>query len=205
MSDVQTAQTSVERTLEEAGRLRPLSKQEVIILGGQFLADALPSFLEAWAAVWESLATWQLLESASCFEVRYQQSLPSLMEKLEKGGVERFRLFGERGDLMLRRDEERLFWRFVGAAEEVWPDLAAFDPQDFWVAFPNTRLNQREVRAYQWHGEERRVKLRWPEGSGLTSKGTILVQHHYLERGRIAFVRFIGFESQEGEHGEGND
>ena len=78
------------------------------IWGGEFSAGRLQAFLAAWTGrgdlpwrVWEWVSDMQIMHGAS--------APPANLQWLERG-----RLFGDGGDLTLRRDGERFMWHFVG-------------------------------------------------------------------------------------------
>ena len=187
-----------------------IRQNDLVIWGGKFaaLTADLQTFLEAWnnnAALFE----WSLWEFTSRFEVQYRkgaskisppQNIPDQLVH-----VERVRLFGEKGDLDIRRDMEHFHWRFIGDPFDpptTKPDLSAFNPQDYFERNPDDSFRKLEKSYYLWryylgHPDEPEVRLNtmWIEElakAGLPTVDNYLKQYHYFHKGELAFVRYVG-------------
>lgn len=91
--------------------------------GGEFCAGRLQAFLVAWTGrgdlpwrVWEWISDMQIMHGAG--------APPANLQWLERG-----RLFGDGGDLTLRRDGERFMWHFVGSHASPLPAGFVWDEE----------------------------------------------------------------------------
>ena len=171
-------------------------KDDLVIWGGEFQAGGLGRFLMAWDKTLDKL-TWRMVELVSSFDVKRQSN--DLFGN--EDDVERLRLFGESGDLDIRRDGNQHYWRFIGEGTDRWPDLGAYLAKDgdFFADYPQQLFHVITECYYQWRGGDARVGLDlspyFPQyGHGRQAPGVYLKQEHYLVDGRIAFVRYLGFE-----------
>lgn len=180
-----------------------VGREQLTIWGGHFNAEQVDSFLNAWGPVLEGAMPWRMIEEVSRFELAHAGR--DVAWPQEWFAVERLRLFGPAGDLELRRDGARFHWRFIGEAngpDGPWPALpAVFAIHDFWAEPDQARQRFRPVtrRYYQWRGDEREQRVdsrRWLAAAGLADRDVYLVQIQYLDSGRIAFVRYTGFEPE---------
>ncbi len=153
------------------------------IHSGSVSANQATAFLQQWPLAQFEYA---MIEWVSEFElVPAVQFAPQSVVMLE-----RVRLFGKHGDLMVRRDERTFLWRFVGDAGKIWPTSGSID---YWQTH-NFPLRQLTKCYYQWRPDEGRVTTEWrghlPNGN---NADLYLKQLHYLDNGRTAFVRYTGF------------
>jgi len=122
----------------------PLVTSETLsVWGGEVPAANLSAFLLAWDLPRKQMP-WRIWETASEIEFRWE-TLPIHAKRLERG-----RLFGEGGDLALRRDGERFLWTFVGPAGVRPP--AGFDDGDgnYWAAPDAEPLYERADSVLLW-------------------------------------------------------
>lgn len=188
----------VNQVFADMDRARLVGRPELVIWGGRFPESQADAFLDAWNEALRTTLTWRMVEYVSRFAL-YQVNSQDAARPDPWFNVERARFFGEMGDLDLRRDGQEFRWRFIGDVSDQWPVLTdAFQPQDFWSAPENRQRQFREVQQkyYQWQGHrrEQRVSSRdWLKEAGLNGENVYLEQKQYLDQGRVAFVRYIGF------------
>lgn len=137
-----------------------LDAKRIHIWGGELTAsgtESLEQVLERFLAVWNDPARqmpWRVWEYVD--EIEFTKGQATKLPLLERG-----RVFGQGGDLSLRRDGERVLWYFVGKSWQSPP--SGFDYADFWQAHPNfERLRWRRERSLLW-GEYKTALERWQE------------------------------------------
>ena len=164
------------------------SQADLIIIGGTIEEAKAPAWLNQWNL--ESMP-WRLWEEVSALSLEKSTSIP-----LDFALVERGQLFGEGGDLTLRRDGDIFRWRFIGpktANVQKTPDALSF-----WSEYPNTVLHCVEQKAILW-GAWRNDLDRWHDNrvgwanlqypAELNGKAHVYIHYdEYLESGRVAFV-----------------
>ncbi len=166
------------------------------IWGGELTADGVIAFLKAWQPAQRDLA-WRLCEWVSDLRLDYQASeWPDLPEYLEL-----VHYFGAGGDLLLRRDNHRWLWRFVGPEEAELPqgfvliadDVSTkepgrvFEAADYWAAHPARGLQQ-----------ETRYVLLWGKKQGPVGAGPDAI---FWQEDRVAGVhRPLQYQGPWGEH-----
>jgi hypothetical protein len=183
----------VEAALTQAKQLqeRQATAATTSIWGGVVAADKLPLFLQAWDEAGGQLAYGMVEEVGRFYALpltKFSDVLPA-----EPLALERARLFGEQGDLDLRRDGDSFRWRFIGEVALKTPDLQAWQGEDYWATHPHDAFYLAEKAYTQWLPGDLRINEEWYEGIGLTKKSS-LRQIQYLDNGRIAFARYMGFE-----------
>lgn len=185
MSD-QAKAIDFEKIIEEMikAEKNKISKNEIAIIGGviDLLAESesifeeeklaqetkpsvegkIGQFISAWQSVFdeESIAIWETIDR---IEMPKAKAIPSEYEELMRA-----RFFGEKGDLSLRRDGNRLYWHFIGAPRDDFPKIK--NTCRFWDAqekLPEAeRVNelrfQKDVEALLW-GERVNGKNFWRE------------------------------------------
>jgi hypothetical protein len=134
--------------------------QELTIRGGSLSArpDDLQALLDAWklprADTPRVLAEWvhdlQLL-SAAAWSAHPGRGRVDLLERL--------RIFGLGGDFELRRDEDRLFWRWIGPAEAVVPASGEHAGRDFWAADHQPAFVRREIEHLLWGKLDQKTRV----------------------------------------------
>src|SRR5438105_2416553 len=114
-----------------------IGPSHVAIRGGCFAVNRLEEFLTAWhlsrrgmpCAIWEWMHRLDFADGG----------VPADLDLLERGVV-----FGQEGNLSLRRDGEEVRWHFVGEPAVSLP--GAFSGVDFWERHGQVCLRRREVR-----------------------------------------------------------
>lgn len=200
MSNNQDAAYFIQQAFDRAklAEERMKDASDLVIWGGEFKADALNDFLSAWGHALKKL-TWRMVELVSSFDVKRKDQ--DLFD--DENDVERLRLFGEQGDLDIRRDGNRFYWRFIAENMDEWPDLGVYleEDGDFFAVNPKHQFQVVTKCYYQWRGGDDRVGLdlssyfpQYKHGQG--APGIDLKQEHYLVDGRVVFVRYVGYEEE---------
>jgi hypothetical protein len=113
-------------------------------LGGNesFSPETARRLLTAWGIPRPDMpwGVWEFMD-----EITPIQGVESIREDLEY--LERVRVFGRGGDVEVRRDGDRLLWRFVGPGGLNAP--AGFAALDYWAAHPEP-LHRRELTTLLW-------------------------------------------------------
>lgn len=195
-------QVDFKKIVDEVYRSR-CGPSELTILGGQCAESDLLNFLEQWDLAGMPFRVWEYV-SEVVFEEE-KDTLPQNIALLERG-----RIFGEGGDLMLRRNGTAFDWRFVGP-EGIKPPAGEYGIRDYWKDHPEVTFHRHNETALlwgEWNGNgwtEDRVaaaKLNYP------AKGQRIHLHYqvFSRAGRVEFVWYKGFsEWKEADHGERND
>lgn len=178
-----------------------VGQADLSIFGGQCTESYLLKFLEQWDLAGMPFRVW---EYAS--EVVFKKcTLPQNIVLLERG-----RIFGEGGDLMLRRNGTTFGWRFIGPAS-IKPPAGEYGMQDYWKNHPKVMFHQYNGTALlwgKWNGE------RWVEDRVAAAKldypaiGQRIQLHYrvFSRAGQVEFVWYTGLsEWKEANHGKGND
>jgi hypothetical protein len=195
MSKAKDAKTCIEDVFRQVDEAPFIMAEQLRVWGGEFDEKELTVFLQAWDDTPEGYFSWAIVEEVSRFYVlairKPEQATPPRPALLE-----RLRVFGEQGDLDIRRDGDTFRWRLIGAESPNWPTLAGFQPEDFWQFVPETKPVFREVAKnyFQWRPHDQRVSDQWRGDTTLADKDIVLEQRQYLDNGRIAFVRYVGFK-----------
>jgi hypothetical protein len=176
---------------------------EITIVGGEFrardsntLEQILEQFLQAWNFS-NMNVPYRVWEYVHQIEFTSKNTIPNVSELAL---LERARLFGEGGDLSLRRDGERFLWHFIGPKGTAMP--AGYGEKDFWKENPDVHLRQRDETALLWgdykealgRWQEDRVgwaKLDYPTSSAQARRQGKRVEIHYTvftDGGHTAFV-----------------
>lgn len=164
---------------------------------GETLEQAATGFLKLWELTRMPYRIWEYAHRITFTEP----------EVAEWSLLERGRIFGEAGDLSLRRDGKRFLWHFIGQPQPAAPK----DAKDFWKhspecqVNPNFKMRRRRKResALLW-GEYDETRKRWhddrvgwanldypldlerkKENNGTRVK---IVYDLFTDRGQIAFV-----------------
>ncbi|RMD65494.1 hypothetical protein D6833_02870 [Candidatus Parcubacteria bacterium] len=164
-----------------------VGKESLSIWGGRCAENDLLTFLEGW----QNLAQmpYRIWEYAS--DIVFQKgTLPENAILLQRG-----RLFGEGGDLEVRRDGQEFAWRFVGPAGTKPPNEEEYQAQNY----PDAIFFEEKTSALLWgtrqdgdkHWKDNRVgaaDLQYPED------GKRLQLHYktYSRAGRVQFVWYTG-------------
>lgn len=204
MNEQRNAKYFIDEAFKIAREAPEVGQSELAIWGGTFAEDKLNDFLEAWRHQLHEKLLWRMYEYASRFEVlRVSATDPAL--PTSNFDFERARFFGADGDLELRRDGSNFHWHFIGVANGGWPSLSPdFNAQNFWAEQTGgLAVVFREIkqRYFQWRKSDERVTPDWFAKTNLPHEGVYLNQLHYLLNGRVAFVRYTGFNPNEVHHG----
>jgi hypothetical protein len=202
MATKRSAKELVQQAFDQVGAAGVAGRDQILIWGGVFPASQLDDFLKVWEDALTTHMPWRIIEYVDRFVVQKagasSAALPESGNLLEHG-----RLFGRLGDLDLRRDGQVIRWRFIGDAQQVWPEVPqAYSPRSFWDEHGKNApaFHEVEVRYYLWRAKEQRVDSRWLRSAGLKGEDQRLIQLQYLRDGRVEFVRYMDFE-QEVAHG----
>jgi len=124
-------------------------RNDLAIWGSECAEANLLAFLAAWDL---SEMPFRIWEYASQIDFRCG-TLPDNISLLERG-----RLFGEGGDLTLRRDGPDFFWHFIGRPETHPP--ANYKSEDFWNSNTDLTFHRWDETALLW-GERKNGAARW--------------------------------------------
>lgn len=114
------------------------------ILGGQCAENALQKFLGQWDLAEMPFRVWEYV-SEVVFE---KETLPKNVVLLERG-----RVFGKGGDLMLWRNGPAFGWRFVGPAGAKCPG-GEYGVKNYWDFYPQVTFHVCEKAALLWGEQE---------------------------------------------------
>lgn len=197
------------------------TQDNLTIWGGACKAADLETFLNAWAAV-STHMPWRIWEWVSKITFEHSTAIPENLKWLERG-----RLFGEGGDLSLRRDGAQVYWHFVGEKPQKLPDgfvwasaenkEARFRVFDYWQAPDNAarELTIFDRKALLWGQELRdagqqslgvwqddRISgveaLVYQQMSGQGEAGRVqLCYREYVSGGNVEAVWWLGLEGWE--------
>lgn len=175
------------RVVEEVQRSQ-VGQEELSIWGGRVSEADVCDFLKGWKRLGKMpYRIWEYV-SEIVFE---RDSLPNKLALLERG-----RLFGEGGDLELRRDGQEFTWRFIGPAG-VKPPSGDYSMQEYWSNHDGISFYQRDEIALlwgKWNGHRWRddrvgaARLEYPASAGWQR-----VQIHYKTFSRAGRVEFVWY------------
>lgn len=128
------------KKLVEKVRQPKLDQVNLTIVGGQCNESVLIEFLEKWDLMKMPYRIWEYTS-----EIDYGENLlPQNVVLLERG-----RVFGPGGDLMLNRNETVFTWRFIGPAGIQAP-AGAYSAIEYWENNPDVKFHQYEEAALLW-------------------------------------------------------
>jgi hypothetical protein len=168
-------------------------RNEFSLMGGQCAECEISELILQWDLASMPFRIWEY-SSEIIFE---KDTLPKSIALLERG-----RLFGEGGDLMLRRNGTDIAWRFIGPAVIKKP-VGNFGTNDYWQTNQDSAFHQEKKTALlwgEWNGEiwiENRVgsaKLNYP----INGKRIQLDFKIFTQAGFVEFVWFTGLSEWEG-------
>ncbi len=168
-----------------------VGKESLSIWGGRIREGDVRKFLEMWPTI--SGMPYRIWEYASHI-VFEEYTLPEDLYLLQRG-----RLFGEGGDLELRRDGQDFSWRYIGPAGVSPPE--GYAAQSYWKLHPNVPFHQREESVLLWGRKEEsrwadarvgRASLTYPAKS--TWKRVLLRYRTYSKAGRVQFVWYLSLD-----------
>ena len=111
------------------------TREELAIWGGTCAEADMRAFLQGWPLEKMPYRVWEYVSSIDLEKNTAKESMPENMVFLEQA-----RLFGDGGDLSLRRDDVDFRWHFVGETAITPPDVEkititsadAFQQNNFW-------------------------------------------------------------------------
>lgn len=181
---------------ELVGRLasaRRVGKEHLAIRGGTLRPEDVLPWLETWNLPQADMP-WAIWEHYDRIEVTFAQHVPKRPDLLE-----RLCIFGEGGDLALRRDGEMIAWRFLGPAGAGAPGGV-----DFFARSPLARFWEEESCALLWGEADESAPGRWWEArvgraqlSYPRMEGVRRVKVRYRTYsacGQVAFAWWLGLE-----------
>jgi hypothetical protein len=185
---------------------RIIGPPECTILGGTFPADRLESFWSA-CGVPRADMPYAIWETFDALRFRKGECPPATAD------LERARVFGRAGDLEVRREGSRCFWRVLGAKDAIQKP-AGFDAEDFWQTHADVRFCELELSALLWGKYQSgagcwyddrvgRAELDYPLDPTELSAGRVdrtaadgarasLTGVQFLDGGQVAFVWWKG-------------
>lgn len=171
--------------------------KDLTILGGKCTESNMEGLLQQWDLDEMPFRIWEY-----CSEIIFEKGkLPQNFVLLERG-----RVFGDGGDLMVRRNGTDFEWRFIGPAGIKKP-TADYEPQNYWETNRDVMFHKREEAALlwgKWNGEqwiEDRVagaKLNYPVAAPKKEKRLQLKYTTFTRAGSVKFVWFAGLSEWEG-------
>lgn len=185
-----------------------VERDTLALLGGKLAESILPDWLQQWTLT-EIALPWRIWEAIS--DLRFERAtLPDSFYLLERG-----RLFGEDGDLTLRRDGQYFRWWFVGKPTAV-PESVQEDKtvSNFWRSHSDTTLAVVTQSAILWGSHRGKnqdntpywyddrvgwAKLTYPVAqNGKAARHLYVHYREYLQAGQVAFVWFYDVNEQGG-------
>jgi len=165
-------------------------RNDLAILGGECSEIKLLKLIEYWSLVKMPFRIWEY-SSEIFFE---RDTLPKNLALLERG-----RIFGEGGDLILRRNGAGFSWRFIGPAG-VQNSIENHNMQNYWDNNPNTFHHDEKTALLwgKWDGNqwiEDRVgsaKLNYPMTNLLKDDRVQLTYKAFTYAGQLEFVWYTG-------------
>ncbi len=176
---------------EQMQRARLNNAERPTIVGGEFTADQLRAFLDAWQPHWNAMP-YRIWEHISHIEFADQPAQPEFLQRAE--------IFGEGGHLSLRRDSNRWRWHYIG--KQASP--AGFPCVDFWQSHAHSQLRRYAESVILWSEKKESDNL-WSDGRVAAAQLNYPVQSdgrvylhfwRYTENGQTAFVWYQKLSDQ---------
>lgn len=161
--------------------------KDLTILGGRCAESNLKGLSLEWDLSEMPFRVWEYSS-----EIAFERNTPPKNIIL----LERGRIFGEGGDLILRRNGMDFSWRFIGPGGIEEPD-GKYDTQNYWERNQDVMFHRDEKTTLlwgEWNGErwvENRVgaaRLNYPVDGKR-------IQLHYKTFTHAGFVEFVWFTS----------
>lgn len=201
MTNTEQYYCDFKQIVQDITQKKRYGKDDLAIWGGVCAEAELLSFLNAWSLDNMPFRVWEYVS-----EINFQcDTLPANVNLLERG-----RLFGEDGDLTLRRDSAGFRWHFVGKPEMRPP--SGFDAKNFWTQHQEIAFHCCEETALLW-GERQEGGLRWFDDRVGQAKLEYPVKSSYKRvqvcyrtfsrAGRVEFVWFHALEIWEEDNNDG--
>ncbi len=150
------------------------------------------NFLKGWELTHMPYRIWEYVSEISFA----QDTLPTNETLLEHG-----RLFGEGGDLTLRRDGAEFRWHFVGEPEMKPPE--GYGDNNFWAVEANKGVifhkwcneamlwGEYKKELGRWHDNRvARAKLTYPISNGREGERVMINYYTFSQAGQVQFVWF---------------
>lgn len=135
----------------EVTKGKQYGEADLAIWGGVCAEAELAAFLSKWSLNEMPFRIW---EYASRIDFN-RDTLPGAISLLERG-----RLFGDGGDLELRRDGANFRWRFIGKPTTQAPFGHQPAPDNFWTKNKAVTFHRCDDSALLW-GERKEDQARW--------------------------------------------
>jgi hypothetical protein len=185
------------RKLADRVKQPPFGRDELTILGGQCAESEITKLIEHWDWAKMPFRIWEY-SSEIIFE---RDTHPKNLVLLERG-----RLFGEGGDLMLRRNGGGFDWRFIGPAGVLKP-TKDYNMQNYWESNRKTFHQDEKTTLLwgKWDGNqwiEDRVgsaKLNYPMTKLLKDDRIQLTYKAFSYSGQLEFVWYTGLSKWSGD------
>jgi len=162
---------------------------DLTILGGRCAEGDLLEFFRQWGLAEMPFRVWEYASDIT-FE---KDTLPQNVVLLERA-----RLFGTGGDLMLRRGGAAFDWRFIGPAG-IQPPAGDYGAQDYWAGCQEMTFHQHDETALLWgkwendHWTDDRVgaaRLNYPAPAGW--QRVQICYKTFSRAGQVEFVWYTG-------------
>jgi len=118
-----------------------IAEGDIQIWGGKIKEDGLQQFFSKWGQL---DMPFVILETVS--EITIRKNFDCSM--LDPYIVDRIRIFGEGGDLDIRRDTVSFMWRYIG--KTILHDGLKSDKENFWEKNPGKTFFMEEKEALLW-------------------------------------------------------
>lgn len=181
------------KLIDKMQKARVADADRPTVLGGQFAADRLAEFLNAWQGRLDQMRL-RLWEHISHVEFADAPNEPEFLQRAE--------VFGEGGHLYLRRDGAGWLWHYVGKAVEL--PLQEFGVADSWATHPDCKLRRYAESVILWSEGKESDNL-WFDGRVAAAQlnypvdpGDRVYLHfwRYTEDGQTAFVWYRKLSNQ---------
>ncbi len=126
---------------------KKLTSKELTIIGGKIKKDEVDKMIKIIPII--SQMPFAICEYTN--QIKFTKNEDIKTEHLERG-----RLFGENGDLEIRRDEDSYLWRFIGAVEAKY--FLEFSYNNFWNNADIKHLYEYDKSFLLW-GERKKDNL----------------------------------------------
>lgn len=179
------SKSNFEEKIDRLFKEKRIAKGDIQIWGGEIKEDDLRQFIGKWDQLGMPIVILETVEKM----VMVNHDLSTL----DHGSVDRIRIFGEDGDLDIRRDINCFKWRYIGKNK----DIIEIIRKDFWEENPDVKFFVEEKRAILWGKDNDRVAkadLSYPvEGQPKMVK----IRYKTLSNhGAIAFTWLLAIEGE---------
>jgi len=178
---------------------KTIRKGQLAIWGGECSEATVLTLLQNWPGLAEMpYRIWEYTD-----EIKFEKDgqLPASFQWLERA-----RLFGEGGDLTLRRDGEKFHWWFVGLPGIPLPDILPVDLEEikkkaknFWDHDPQACFNEETATMLLWGNRPENNNLFWDDrvaGANLSYEKMVAgpaerVEIEYVTYSRAGRLEFV--------------